>query len=73
MASLRASHAAPRLPPLLDRRYHGNRVGDRLRAALVQRMYDQGARNCELHLAQVRGSAREPDGVVFPTFLPETG
>jgi ribosomal protein S18 acetylase RimI-like enzyme len=40
---------------------------------LVQRMYAIGARNCELHFAQVRGAWQEPTGVVMPTFMPETG
>ncbi|HID21650.1 MAG TPA: hypothetical protein EYP14_04530 [Planctomycetaceae bacterium] len=40
---------------------------------LVQRLYSWGARNCEMHLAQVYGEAQLPRGVVMPTFLPETG
>lgn len=43
------------------------------RPVLVQQMYRWGARNCELHFAQVRGAAVAPTGVVMPTFLPETG
>ncbi len=43
------------------------------REALVRRMYDWGAKNLELHLAQVRGPASEYRGVVMPTFMPETG
>jgi GNAT superfamily N-acetyltransferase len=43
------------------------------RPALVRTMYDWGARNCELHFAQVRGKAQPFAGVVMPTFLPETG
>jgi len=42
-------------------------------ASLVQQMYALGAKNCELHFAQVRGSWTEPRGVVMPTFMPETG
>jgi GNAT superfamily N-acetyltransferase len=42
-------------------------------AGLIQTLYRWGARNCELHVAQVRGAWQEPEGVVFPTFLPETG
>ncbi|MCX6369017.1 MAG: hypothetical protein NTX57_20235 [Armatimonadetes bacterium] len=38
---------------------------------LVQTVYGWGARNCELHVLQVRGDWQEPEGVVFPTFLPE--
>ncbi|HLI50095.1 MAG TPA: GNAT family N-acetyltransferase [Chthonomonas sp.] len=41
--------------------------------ALVHTLYGWGARNCELHFAQVRGPWQEPKGLVFPTFLPETG
>ena len=40
---------------------------------LVRTLYDWGARNCEMHVAQVHGEGNSPDGVVMPTFLPETG
>lgn len=40
---------------------------------LVQKMYALGARNCELHFGQVRGTWQAPSGVVMPTFMPETG
>jgi hypothetical protein len=40
---------------------------------LVQTIYAWGGRNCEIHFAQVRGSFRPFDGVVMPTFMPETG
>lgn len=40
---------------------------------LVQRMYKLGARNCELHLCQVRGEFQELNGISTPTFLLETG
>jgi GNAT superfamily N-acetyltransferase len=40
---------------------------------LVQTLYRWGARNCELHLAQVRGRFAGFHGVVMPTFMPETG
>jgi hypothetical protein len=42
-------------------------------AALIQTLYSWGARNCELHVAQIRGEWQEPRGVVFPSFLPESG
>ena len=42
-------------------------------AELVRILYGWGARNLELHVAQVRGEWRAPDGVWLPTFLPETG
>lgn len=40
----------------------------RFRAA----MYSLGATNCETHIAQVRGEAAPPSGVVLPSFMPET-
>jgi hypothetical protein len=40
---------------------------------LVRTMYAWGAKNCELHLAQARGHWQAPDGIVMPTFMPETG
>lgn len=40
---------------------------------VVQAMYKLGAKNCELHFAQMRGGEWvEPQGVVMPTFMPET-
>ncbi len=43
------------------------------RPGLVRQMYDWGARNCELHLCQVRGEFQPFRGISMPTFLPETG
>jgi GNAT superfamily N-acetyltransferase len=40
---------------------------------LVHTMYAWGAVNCELHFAQSRGDWMPPEGLVMPTFLPETG
>jgi hypothetical protein len=40
---------------------------------LVASLYQWGARNCEMHVAQVRGEARDFRGVTMPTFMPETG
>ena len=40
---------------------------------LVKTLYGWGARNCEIHFAQIRGEWKEPSGVVMPTFMPETG
>jgi len=40
---------------------------------LVHQMYDWGAVNCELHFAQARGDWLAPQGIVMPTFMPETG
>jgi hypothetical protein len=41
-------------------------------AGLVQTLYGWGARNCEIHFAQVRGEYEPAGGVVMPTFMPET-
>ena len=42
-------------------------------AGLVRQCYAWGARNVELHAAQVIGPMPAASGVAFPTFLPETG
>lgn len=42
-------------------------------AELVATLYGWGAKNCELHVAQVHGAWTAPTGIVMPTFLPETG
>jgi GNAT superfamily N-acetyltransferase len=39
---------------------------------LVRQAYDWGARNCEIHFAQVRGDFTPFAGVNLPTFMPET-
>ena len=39
---------------------------------LVSAMYDLGARNCELHVGQVLGEPPTINGIVMPTFMPET-
>jgi ribosomal protein S18 acetylase RimI-like enzyme len=41
-------------------------------SGLVGRMYEWGAKNVEIHFAQVRGEAKAFDGIVMPTFMPET-
>lgn len=43
------------------------------RGDLVRTLYAWGARNCEIHLLQVRGVAEPLRGVTMPTFMPETG
>ncbi|WP_369310524.1 GNAT family N-acetyltransferase [Providencia rettgeri] len=43
------------------------------RSALCQTLLRWGGRICELHFAQVKGSAQKPSGVVMPSFLPESG
>lgn len=40
---------------------------------IVAELYRWGARNVELHFAQVRGSSAPPDGIIMPSFLPESG
>ncbi len=42
------------------------------KADLVASLYELGARNCELHVAQCLGLPPEIRGVVLPTFMPET-
>lgn len=42
-------------------------------SGLTAALYQAGARNVELHVAQVRGPCMEPQGIVIPTFLPESG
>ena len=41
--------------------------------SLVEAMYALGAKNCELHITQVLGDYTPETGIVFPTFMPETG
>lgn len=40
---------------------------------VVRALYAWGGRNIEMHVAQSRGPAIPAQGVVFPTFLPESG
>jgi GNAT superfamily N-acetyltransferase len=40
---------------------------------LVKTMYAWGAKNLELHFAQVRGQSKPFNGITMPTFMPETG
>ncbi len=42
-------------------------------SGLVRALYQAGARNVELHVAQVRGGPGPGLGIVIPTFLPESG
>ncbi|MDO5565231.1 MAG: GNAT family N-acetyltransferase [Planctomycetia bacterium] len=39
---------------------------------LSRAMYDLGAKNCDLHIGQVRGDYVPAKGVVIPSFMPET-
>lgn len=39
---------------------------------LQEAAYKLGARNCELHIGQVLGAAQPVNGIVMPSFLPET-
>jgi len=41
------------------------------RPALVAAAYAQGAKNCEVHFAQVLGEWTPPVGITMPTFMPE--
>jgi len=42
-------------------------------AAVVRQAYAWGARNCELHFAQVRGGVNtRVNGIALPTFMPES-
>ena len=40
---------------------------------MVAELYHWGARNVEIHFAQVRGASVPPSGVIIPSFLPESG
>ena len=42
------------------------------RTALIGRLYEIGARNCELHFAQVLGESQPVEGIVMPSFMPES-
>jgi len=42
------------------------------RPALQRQVYDWGGKNVELHMAQCRGPYVPADGVIMPTFMPET-
>ena len=41
--------------------------------SLVRTVYSWGARNVELHAAQIVGDIPQAHGIAFPTFLPESG
>lgn len=43
------------------------------RRELVDAMYALGAKNCDLHASQVLGEEYPQNGIVLPTFMPETG
>lgn len=43
------------------------------RRKLVAAVYQLGGRNCEMHLAQSRGEFPNIEGIILPTFMPETG
>lgn len=42
-------------------------------SGLIRTLYTWGARNVELHVSQVYGETPVGKGLVFPTFLPESG
>ncbi|CAI1922598.1 Predicted acetyltransferase [Serratia quinivorans] len=61
---------------MLDRHHRGTTpvvLVPAQRSALSQVLLQWGGRICELHLAQVKGRALQPGGVVMPSFLPESG
>ncbi|MNG85671.1 N-acetyltransferase [Serratia inhibens] len=61
---------------MLDRHHRGSVpvvLVPARRSALSQVLLQWGGRICELHLAQVKGRAQQPGGVVMPSFLPESG
>jgi GNAT superfamily N-acetyltransferase len=39
---------------------------------LILAAYQLGAKNCEIHVTQVRGTSQPVNGIVMPTFMPET-
>lgn len=43
------------------------------RRKLIAAMYALGAKNCDLHASQVLGEEYPQHGILFPTFMPETG
>jgi len=43
------------------------------RPALVQQLYAWGAKNLEVHMSQCKGESPAVNGVVMPTFMPESG
>ena len=43
------------------------------KTVLVAELYRWGCRNVELHFAQVHGASQPPQGVIMPSFLPESG
>lgn len=40
--------------------------------SLISTAYSWGARNCELHVGQVRGTVQPVQGIAMPVFLPES-
>ncbi|CAI1960357.1 GNAT family N-acetyltransferase [Serratia entomophila] len=61
---------------MLDRHHRGETpvvLVPARRSALSQVLLQWGGRICELHVAQVKGHAQQPGGVVMPSFLPESG
>jgi GNAT superfamily N-acetyltransferase len=40
--------------------------------SMTRKLYAWGARNCELHFQQVRGDHAPTQGILMPTFLPES-
>lgn len=61
---------------MLDRHHRGTTpvvLVPAQRPTLSKALLSWGGRICELHIAQVKGHAQQPGGVVMPSFLPESG
>ncbi|TWT51885.1 hypothetical protein KOR42_33590 [Thalassoglobus neptunius] len=70
------SMAAARLISRSLDRYRGSSVVVLIPSndpSLIQSMYQLGGKNCELHFGQSLGDAPTINGVVVPSFLPESG
>ncbi|MEZ5300350.1 MAG: GNAT family N-acetyltransferase [Verrucomicrobiales bacterium] len=71
-----AGGAAALIAAELDRRHRGlcpTFLAPADCPALIQTLYGWGARNSEIHFAQVWGKCPPMRGVNLPTFMPETG
>ena len=70
------NHAKALIYYELNKRHRGNSpifLIPMHQGELVKTLYTWGARNCEMHLCQVRGACPPMNGITMPTFMPETG
>ena len=70
------NHAKALIYYELNKRQRGNSLVFLIpvhQGELVKTLYEWGARNCEMHLCQVRGACPPMNGITMPTFMPETG